>query len=159
MDRHGANGFDAGREGRTAWARQRRLSPHRRRKGQPRFRGWFDDVKTFDLNAMTRGWFVGDFEPTALATTACEAAVKRYRKGDREEPHFHAIATELTLVVDGSARFSGREISPGGIVVVEPGEVLAFEALSDVTTVVVKVPSAPTDKHPAEPTAPIEADG
>ena len=101
---------------------------------------------------MTRGWFVGDFEPTALSTTVCEAAVKRYKKGDQEEAHFHAIATELTLVLDGFACFSGHEVGPGGIVVVEPGEVLLFEAVTDVTTVVVKVPSAPTDKHLAEPT-------
>lgn len=116
-------------------------------------------MKTFDLNAMTRGWFVGDFEPTALSTTACEAAVKRYKKGDREDAHFHAIATELTLVVDGFARFSAQKIGPGGIVVVEPGEVLSFEAMTDVTTVVIKVPSAPTDKHLAEPTEPLAPDG
>ena len=104
-------------------------------------------MKVFELDKMTRGWFVGDFEPTALSTEACEAAVKRYKSGERESAHFHAIATEVTLVVDGHARFSDRDVGPGGIVVVEPGEALSFEAVTDVTTVVVKVPSAPTDKH------------
>lgn len=115
-------------------------------------------MKLFDLNAMTRGWFIGDFEPTALSTTACEAAVKRYGAGDREAAHFHSIATEITLVVEGTARFSDEDVGPGCIVVVEPGEVASFEAVTDVTTVVVKVPSAPTDKHPAEPAVPASQD-
>lgn len=93
---------------------------------------------------------MGDFEPTALTTKACEVAVKRYKQGSQEAAHYHAIATELTLIVDGHARFSGRDVGPGGIVVVEPGEVLSFEAVSDVTTVVVKVPSAPADKYLAD---------
>ena len=108
-------------------------------------------MKTFDLNTMTRGWFVGDFEPTALTTKACEVAVKRYKQGNEEAAHYHAVATELTLVLDGHARFSGRDVGPNEIVVVEPGEVLSFEAVTDVTTVVVKVPSAPADKYLAEP--------
>lgn len=114
-------------------------------------------MRTFNLNTMTRGWFVGDFEPTALPTDACEAAVKRYRSGDREASHYHAIATEVTLVLDGHARFSGQDVEAGGIVVVEPGEVLSFEAVTDVTTVVVKVPSAPTDKHLAEAAEPLSS--
>ena len=108
---------------------------------------------------MTRGWFVGDFEPTALSTTACEVAVKRYEKGDREDAHYHAIATEITLVLDGFARFSGQEVGPGEIVLVEPGEESLFEAVTDVTTVVVKVPSAPADKYLADADEPVTVDG
>ncbi|RMS08032.1 hypothetical protein ALP73_04932 [Pseudomonas coronafaciens pv. garcae] len=35
----------------------------------------------------------------------------------------------------------------GDIIVLEPGDVTAFEALSDTTTVVVKVPGALDDKY------------
>ena len=36
---------------------------------------------------------------------------------------------------------------PGDIIMIEPGEATDFEALSDVTTVVVKTPSVAGDKY------------
>jgi quercetin dioxygenase-like cupin family protein len=98
---------------------------------------------------MVRGWFVGGFEPSVLRTEGCEVAVRRYRAGEREDAHWHAIATEVTVVVSGRVRMCGREWSDGDIVVVEPGEVTDFECLADSINVVVKVPGALGDKHPA----------
>ena len=101
------------------------------------------------LQDMVRGWFVGGFAPTALHTEGCEVAVRRYRAGDREDAHFHAIATELTVVVSGRIRMCGRDWGEGDIVVVEPGEATGFECLEDAINVVVKVPGARGDKYPA----------
>lgn len=98
------------------------------------------------LAAMVKGWFVGGFAPAAFSTTACEVAVKRYEAGASEPAHFHRIATEVTLVLSGRVRMAGREWGAGDIIVLEPGEVSAFEALSDAVNVVVKVPGAPDDK-------------
>ena len=39
-------------------------------------------MKTTNLNKMTKGWFVGNFEPTLIKTTDVEVAVKEYRAGD-----------------------------------------------------------------------------
>jgi mannose-6-phosphate isomerase-like protein (cupin superfamily) len=96
---------------------------------------------------MVRGWFVGDFEPTLYRTDDVEVAVKYYTAGDSEELHHHAIATELTVIVTGTARMAGRDIGPGQIVVLEPGEASAFTALTDVTAVAVKLPGAKDDKY------------
>jgi hypothetical protein len=41
----------------------------------------------------------------------------------------------------------GRELGPGDIVVVEPGEVVDFVAITDAVNVVVKVPGALGDKY------------
>ncbi len=98
---------------------------------------------------MVKGWFVGDFAPVAFRTPGVEVGVKAYQAGDREVAHLHKVATELTLIVSGRAVMCGREWGPGDIVTVEPGEVTAFEALTDVTTVVVKLPSVSGDKYPA----------
>ena len=35
------------------------------------------------LDDMTKGWFVGNFEPTVLNTEDVEVAVKKYKKGDQ----------------------------------------------------------------------------
>ena len=105
------------------------------------------------LEDMVKGWFVGAFTPSALATNACEVAVKRYRAGERESAHFHKVATEVTLVLAGEVRMCGRAWKEGDIVVLSPGEVTDFEALTDTTNVVVKCPGALGDKYEAPRTA------
>lgn len=106
-------------------------------------------MKVHQLNDMVRGWFVGDFQPTALHSTACEVAIKYYASGDRESAHVHRIATELTAIVSGEVEMNGHRYGPGAIITVEAGEPTDFRALTDVVTVVVKTPSARNDKYPA----------
>lgn len=104
-------------------------------------------MKHARLDEMTKGWFVGAFSPTVHATDACEVAVKHYKAGDKEGAHFHRIATEITLIVSGTVRMAGREFGAGDIVVMEPGDVTDFEALTDAVNVVVKTPGALDDKY------------
>lgn len=99
------------------------------------------------LSDMTRGWFVGDFSPTAFATQAAEVAVKSYLAGTKEERHYHKVATEITLILVGRVRMNGKEYGAGDIIVIEPMENTDFEALIDTTSVVVKVPGALNDKY------------
>jgi quercetin dioxygenase-like cupin family protein len=107
-------------------------------------------MKNGRLESMVKGWFVGGFSPTAFATEACEVAVKHYSAGEREAAHFHKIATEITLVLQGRVRMAGREWGAGDIIVLEPGEVTEFEALTDAVNVVVKTPRAKNDKFLAD---------
>jgi hypothetical protein len=104
-------------------------------------------MKSFHLDDMIKGWFVGDFSPVAFSTKDCEVAVKKYKAGDCEGAHHHKIATEITVVVSGQIRMVGKNWGAGDIVVVEPGTVTDFEALTDVVNVVVKVPGASDDKY------------
>ncbi len=99
------------------------------------------------LHDMTKGWFVGDFTPTALKTDAAEVAVKNYKAGDREAWHYHKVATEVTLILSGEVRMNGTTYRAGDIIRIEPGEGTDFEAVTDVTTVVSKVPSVAGDKY------------
>ena len=107
-------------------------------------------MKTARLDDMVNGWFVGNFEPTLYRTNDAEAAVKRYKAGDREDAHYHRIATEITVIVSGRVRMNGAEYGAGDIIVMEPGDVTDFEALTDVVNTVVKLPGANNDKYPAE---------
>ncbi len=106
-------------------------------------------MRTARLNDMVKGWFVGGFSPTAFATEACEVAVKTYKAGESEAAHYHRIATEITLVLQGRVHMAGREWSAGDIIVLDPGDVSAFEALTDAVNVVVKIPGALDDKFMA----------
>lgn len=99
------------------------------------------------LEAMKGGWFVGNFAPTVYSTTVAEIAVKHYRAGNHEAAHYHRIATEITVVVTGQIEMVGRIWQTGDIISLEPGEVTDFRAVSDATTVVVKLPGANNDKY------------
>ena len=98
------------------------------------------------LEDMTGGWLVGDFAPTVLQTNQFEVAVKSYKAGDKEEEHYHLQADEITVIISGAAVMFNKKWVAGDILVVEKGEATAFEAVSDVTTVVIKSPSIPGDK-------------
>ncbi len=97
---------------------------------------------------MVKGWFIGHFKPTLFNTTAVEVAVKRYRKGDAEGAHYHMIATEFTVVIEGEIEMGGTTYRAGEIVVVPAGVPTGFLALTDAVTTVVKIPGAPNDKYP-----------
>jgi quercetin dioxygenase-like cupin family protein len=104
-------------------------------------------MRTSRLQDMTKGWFIGSFSPTLLDTRAVEVAVKEYRAGDREDEHYHKIATEFTAVISGTVAMNGRQWTAGDIIVIDPGEATDFQAITDAVTVVVKIPGATHDKY------------
>ncbi|WP_283193951.1 cupin domain-containing protein [Rhizobium sp. AN80A] len=103
--------------------------------------------KPLTLNDMIGGWFVGDFDPTVVKTDAFEVGVKHYVAGDKDAAHYHKIAREITLVVSGTVRMIDQVWEAGSIIDIEPGRVNQFEALTDATVTVVKIPSAKNDKY------------
>jgi mannose-6-phosphate isomerase-like protein (cupin superfamily) len=104
-------------------------------------------LKRYQLDSFTKGWFVGNFSPTLIPSDAVEVAVKHYRAGENESAHYHKVATELTLIISGRVRMSGEEVGPGEIIKIEPGQATDFVPLTDVTTVVVKMPCVSGDKY------------
>jgi len=107
-------------------------------------------MKLFKLDKMIKGWFVGNFEPTIVKTSALEVAVKEYRKGDYEHRHHHKIATEITVIAHGRVRMNDTEYAKGDIIVIEPNQATDFEALEDSITTVVKYPATNNDKYLGE---------
>lgn len=99
------------------------------------------------LSDMTKGWFIGNFEPTLLKTESVEVAVKEYAAGFREEWHYHKIATEFTVIVSGEVEMNGIRYAKGDIIVLRPGDGTDFHAIADSITTVVKIPGAPNDKY------------
>lgn len=104
-------------------------------------------MRTAKIEIMVKGWFVGNFEPSLYRTNDVEVAVKSYRADDNEEWHYHKIATEITVIIAGKVAMNGTKYGPGDIIVLDPFEGTDFEALTDVTTVVVKIPGANSDKY------------
>lgn len=103
-------------------------------------------MEKFNLDDFLGGWFIGSFSPTLYDTTDVEVGVKKYKKGAKEIAHFHKIATEFTVIIQGEVLMSGKKFKSGDIIKILPEISTDFEALSDVVTLVVKIPGAQNDK-------------
>lgn len=104
-------------------------------------------MQVFKLDKMVRGWFVGRFRPTAYDTNLCEVAIKQYKAGDKEAPHVHHLADELTAVISGMVTMNGQQFVNGDIVLIPKGEICEFMCLEDAITVVYKSCSSIDDKY------------
>lgn len=100
-----------------------------------------------NLNDFIKGWVVGNFQPTLLNTDNFEVAIKRYNTGDYEESHYHKIATEITVIVEGEVKMNGIKYKKDDIITISPNEHTDFKCLTDVVTVVIKTPSINNDKY------------
>jgi len=100
-----------------------------------------------NIQDFIRGWLVGDFEPSLVQSKDIEVAIQYYKAGDHEPKHIHKIAREITVIAYGRVTMSGTEYVKGDIVDIPPGAPTDFVALEDTATVVIKTPSAPSDKY------------
>ncbi len=99
-----------------------------------------------NLSEYKNGWLLGNFSPAVIQTTDFEVCVKAFKLGDRETSHYQVIATEITLVLSGKVRMGEILLAEDEILVVEPGEIVDFEALTDCKVLGIKFPSLPEDK-------------
>jgi hypothetical protein len=104
-------------------------------------------LEKYNLEEMFKGWFIGNFEPSLFKTNDVEIGVKKYKKGEFENSHFHKIATEFTVVISGIVEMNDVQYFENDIVKIIPGISTNFKALTDVVTVVVKLPGANNDKY------------
>jgi quercetin dioxygenase-like cupin family protein len=104
-------------------------------------------MKYFKNIDMIRGWFIGNFKPSVLTTSSCEVAVKFYKSGDYEKLHHHKKSTEISNIISGKVKMNDKILKKGDIVVIYPHEGTDFKAITNATTVVVKIPSSKNDKY------------
>jgi quercetin dioxygenase-like cupin family protein len=108
-------------------------------------------MKTAKLSDMTRGWFIGDFEPSVMRTPLFEVGVLTHLKGEAWPAHYHKVATEYNVLLSGSMRIAGQVIEVGDIFWFEPGDVADPEFLEDCKVLCVKRPSVIGDKYEVLP--------
>lgn len=99
------------------------------------------------LSDFTRGWFIGDFEPSLLKTKDFEVGYAHHRKGDYWDAHYHKIAEEINYLVRGRIKIGDVIVEQGQIFHIHPGEITAPEFLEDSEILIVKVPSVKGDKY------------
>ena len=104
-------------------------------------------MKIYSLGEMTRGWFIGDFEPSVMRSKGFEVGVLEHKKGEKWPAHYHKKATEVNVLLSGKMVVQGVTIFPNDIFVFEPYEVADPEFLQDCVVLCVKTPSIPGDKY------------
>jgi quercetin dioxygenase-like cupin family protein len=104
-------------------------------------------MKISRIEEYTRGWFVGNFEPTAYKTPDFEIGLITHTKDEKWAPHIHKISTEINLLVEGEMIIGGKTLTAGDVFLIEPNEVADPVFLKDCKVVVIKTPSAPGDKY------------
>lgn len=100
-----------------------------------------------NLEDFTRGWIIGDFEPSILRNSMFEIAVQEYNAGDKEKNHYHKIATEYNLILDGEVLFNDEKFIKNEICIIESGDKTLFQAVTDARVLVIKHPSIKDDKY------------
>ena len=108
-------------------------------------------MKKHQIQSFTKGWFIGNFDPSLMRVKEFEAAMKFYKKGDLEVAHFHRVAIEFTIIGQGKFRMNDNILGPGDIIELAPGETSDFECMENGVTFVIKSPSAPDDKFVIAP--------
>lgn len=102
-------------------------------------------MKRYKLDDFCKGWFVGNFEPSILKDDF-EVGVARHSAGEFHQDHFHKKCIEINLVIEGKMSINGEIFESGDIFVLYPYEVSQAEFLTDVTIVIVRDKSDPSDK-------------
>lgn len=95
------------------------------------------------------GWFIGDFTPSILRTTAFEVGCKMHKKGEVWPAHYHT-GDEYNFLMSGRIKICEQILEAGDLFHIEPNEIADPEFLEDCYVVVVKVPSKPGDKFIVE---------
>tara|TARA_A100001515_G_scaffold8245_2_gene6908 strand:- start:4743 stop:5069 length:327 start_codon:yes stop_codon:yes gene_type:complete len=96
---------------------------------------------------FTRGWIVGDFEPTLFKTIDNDIGILRVRKGDKSDGHFHSKHTEHNIIISGKVEIDGHILREDDIFVYEPFDESHVYFLEDTVLLVIKNPSTKNDKH------------
>lgn len=100
-----------------------------------------------NINDYYRGWLIGNFEPSLIKTDQFEVAVLTHKKNEVWPKHYHKIATEYNVLLEGKMTICGKDINKGDVFVIYPLEVADPIFLEDCKVLCVKVPSVIGDKY------------
>lgn len=100
-----------------------------------------------NIKNFTKGWIIGNFDPSIVKTKDIEIGLKYYNKGQIDDEHYHKIITEYTIVVYGKVKMLDNVYSNGDIIKIVPMQINKFECLEDACVLVIKTPSIIDDKY------------
>ena len=107
----------------------------------------FGSIKKNRLENMTRGWCIGDFEPSILKTDAFEVGYLKHPKDQVWPAHLHKEVDEYNILIKGRLTINNETIEQGEIFVVPKGMLTSAKFLENCEIVCIKVKSNTKDKY------------
>jgi hypothetical protein len=104
-------------------------------------------MKILKMENMIKGWFVGDFEPTAYKTKDFEVCYKIHEKNEKWPVHYHKIATEINYLIRGTMTINNKFLKTGDVFVLLPEEIADPTFHERCELIVIKTPSVIGDKY------------
>tara|TARA_Y100000593_G_scaffold16106_1_gene31800 strand:+ start:26299 stop:26637 length:339 start_codon:yes stop_codon:yes gene_type:complete len=104
-------------------------------------------MEIYKLVDFTRGWLIGDFEPSLIKTKDFEVGVLFHPKGEVWPAHYHKIADEYNVLLSGKMKICNEDLSEGDVFVIRKGEVADPEFYEDCKILTIKIPSVIGDKY------------
>lgn len=104
-------------------------------------------MDVFNINQMSGGWWGGNFQPACFQSSNFEVCHATHTSGQYWQPHYHKIATEYNLLINGRMLMHDKEIKASEIFVLKPYEIANPVFLEDCCLTVIKSPSVKGDKY------------
>jgi hypothetical protein len=104
-----------------------------------------DELTESPIN-YTRGWMIGDFEPSFLRRKTYEVGYGTHSNDQQNFFHVHEYITEVNLLLEGELNINGHDIKPGSVFIIPPGYICCPLFTKDCKIICVKTPSIPSDK-------------
>ena len=108
------------------------------------------NMEIFDPNIMHRGWFCGNFLPTAYSTDKFEVGILTHKAGEHWPAHYHKESDEINYLLEGEMILNNVSLVAPVIFVIYKNEIADPTFITDCKLVVVKTPSVPSDKYIVE---------
>lgn len=105
------------------------------------------EVQIRKIAEFKGGWFCGDFNPAIYKTKQFEVGTTLHKKGESWPKHYHQVADEITLLIQGQMLINGKLVNEGDVFFIPAGLVTEPKFLTDCKVVVIKTPSIPGDKY------------
>jgi mannose-6-phosphate isomerase-like protein (cupin superfamily) len=104
-------------------------------------------MEKFKLKEMVRGWFVGDFEPTAFRTKDFEVGYHTYKEGQQWDKHYHKLTTEINYIIRGKMKINDELLEEGDVFIIYPDEIVEPIYLTDCELIITRNGSFKNDKY------------
>uniref|UniRef100_A0A6C0KXY8 Nucleotidyl transferase domain-containing protein n=1 Tax=viral metagenome TaxID=1070528 RepID=A0A6C0KXY8_9ZZZZ len=102
--------------------------------------------KLIDLNKYTRGWLIGNFEPSIKKTTDFEIGILNHKKDEKWDFHYHSETKEINILLSGEMIINNIPIFKDTIFIFEKDIISCPLFITDCVVLCIKLPSLPKDK-------------
>jgi len=104
------------------------------------------DFDTVDINNYTRGWLIGNFEPSIKKETEYEIGLLTHKKDEKWGFHYHRESVEINILIKGKMIINNIELNTGDIFIFDKNIIACPIFLEDCKLICIKIPSVPSDK-------------